>query len=124
MTDNRTPDVEMDKEEAEKDGTLSDDEMDHSRERCVACAITDHCNRTYDGCTTRYCVACAKTHDQEWYAAYVAATRCEQCREHKFTTATYDGRATRCCIGCAKTHDKEWHAAYVGATRCEHCRDD
>ncbi len=39
----------------EQDGTLSDDEMDHSRERCVACSINLFCKKTYDGRGTRCC---------------------------------------------------------------------
>jgi hypothetical protein len=77
----------------------------------------------YDGRSTRCCTSCAKTHDPEWHAAYIAATRCEQCKEQKYSTQLYDGRSTRCCTSCAKTHDPEWYAAYIAATRCEQCKE-
>jgi hypothetical protein len=64
-------------------------------------------------------VSCAKTHDPEWYAAYVAATRCEQCKEQKYATNVFNGRSTHCCVSCAKTHDPEWHSAYAAAHMCK-----
>jgi hypothetical protein len=72
----------------------------------------------FNGRSTRCCISCAKTHDTEWHAAYVAATRCEQCKEQKYVSQLYDGRSTRFCVSCAKTHDPEWYAAYVAASRC------
>jgi hypothetical protein len=77
----------------------------------------------YGGHSTRCCVSCAKTHNPEWHAAYITATRCEQCKVQRYAHHLYGGRFTRCCKSCAKTNDPEWHAAYVAATRCEQCKE-
>ena len=45
----------------------------------------------YDGRYTRCCISCAKTHDPEWHAAYVAATRCKQCKEQKYKRRLHSG---------------------------------
>jgi hypothetical protein len=90
---------------------------------CVRCAHRMHCHHIYDGRSTRCCRSCAKTHDPEWYTAYVAASRCERCKGQYYAANVYDGRSTRCCISCAKTHDPKWYAAYIAARRCEQCKE-
>ena len=97
-----------------------DEDVTDASKRCEQCQKKGRATNVYDGRSTRCCKSCAKTHDHEWYAAYVAATRCEKCKEQKRAENVYNGRSTRCCVSCAKTHDHEWYKAWSVSQLCKH----
>ena len=90
--------------------------------QCKACTTKGRSHKRFDGLVTSYCIACAKTHDEPWYAAYTAAMRCAACGIGRRVHTKHGDRTTTYCMMCAEHLDAPWYAAYLAETRCTHCR--
>jgi len=90
--------------------------------QCKACTAKSRSHKRFDGLVTSYCIACPKTHDEPWYAAYTAAMRCAACGIGRRVHAKHGDRTTTYCMTCAEHLDASWYVAYLAETRCTHCR--
>lgn len=89
---------------------------------CKACATKGRAHKRFGGLVTLYCIDCAKTHDEPWYALYTASMRCAACCIGRRVHAKHGDRTTIYCMACAERLDPLWYAAYLAETRCIHCR--
>ena len=69
--------------------------------QCKACTTKGRSHKRFDGLVTSYCIACAKTYDEPWYAAYTAAMRCAACGIGRRVHTKHGDRTTTYCMMCA-----------------------